>query len=1156
LVVLCSGAAALVWFLVRVIPKPSRASYPCQRAAFPLASSFVIWLVGGLSIKVGLGRIGRGFACHKRAACCMGVCTIAVLAAWTLVSFGGYGVSASGNPSIDWGFVPPQSNQPVGSARGIHPGRVVWARDPLATRWAGNWKQKTDQWWLDENTDQARVDALLAATLTKLTGTADSGDAWRSIFEYYNKSSRQMESRGYQPGETVAVKINLNNATGSAKIDNFIDASPQMVLAMVRQLVNQAHVRQQDIVVYDARRFIPPYMLTKVWGEFKDVRFLQWEAAKNDQPKHPVYGDYSRLEGPNWVEGVEYSNGKYKEARLIPKQIMDATYLINMALLKAHSYPRTEMDGGDEGQTAITMTGKNHFGSIKGTAELHAAINTSQEGVKNAYSPMVDLAASPNLGAKTILFVLDGLYCGRKWQSYPQHFPNAPFNNRVEPYENPDWPASVLASMDGVALDSVGLDILLSQTKNNADEDGRPRILLRANADDYLFEMAQPDHAPSGTAYRQAGKAVTSLGVHEHWDSDGSRQYTRNLDPGRGKGIELIYLAQSEPKPFAAKADQPASAPPAPAVLPGKGLAMHDFFYAGESHSERMSIVRGGRVVWSYTHDGRGEISDAVLEPNGNILFAHQFGITEITLDKKVVWNLDAPEKAEIHTAQPIGANSVWFIQNGNPAKFIVINKATGAIERQFELPVKNPGSVHGQFRQARLTPAGTLLVAHMDSRKVVEYNLDGKVLWSQDVPGCWSVQLLANGNILFTGGPTKFVREINRKGETVWEWTASDTPEFGFYNVQTATRLPNGNTVINNWFNEWEGKVDPANPPLQAIEVTPDKKLVWALRSWSPPADLGPSTTIQILDNVYGPAVLPGKGLAQHAFLYTGEWDFRDKRDQTIFLVRDGKVAWRNSISFNDENGVMQELGDATMRANGNVVFCRKTGASEVTPDGKIVWNIVAPKGSEIHSVQPIGLDRVLVMQNGNPAKLMTINVVTGKTEKELILPVPKPDQPHMQFRRVRLTKEGTYLAAHADDAKVVEYNADGKAIWTYPVKGPWSAERLDNGNTLITTSPATVFEVTKQGEVVWEFSRKDVPHYRLFILQEAHRLANGNTVISNWCPNDLREDPKTWPGSVQILEVTPDKKVVWALSEWENPDLGPATSIQLLDEPGAPHQ
>jgi uncharacterized protein (DUF362 family) len=39
-----TGFLALIWFLIRVIPKPSRAFYPCQRAAFPLAASFLIWL--------------------------------------------------------------------------------------------------------------------------------------------------------------------------------------------------------------------------------------------------------------------------------------------------------------------------------------------------------------------------------------------------------------------------------------------------------------------------------------------------------------------------------------------------------------------------------------------------------------------------------------------------------------------------------------------------------------------------------------------------------------------------------------------------------------------------------------------------------------------------------------------------------------------------------------------------------------------------------------------------------------------------------------------------------------------------------------------------------------------------------------------------------
>jgi hypothetical protein len=79
---------------------------------------------------------------------------------------------------------------------------------------------------------------------------------------------------------------------------------------------------------------------------------------------------------------------------------------------------------------------------------------------------------------------------------------------------------------------------------------------------------------------------------------------------------------------------------------------------------------------------------------------------------------------------------------------------------------------------------------------------------------------------------------------------------------LQLATRLANGNTIINNWFNQWNGKVEPAAAPLQAIEVTPDKKVVWALRSWMPPADLGPATTIQVLDETATASILRAPGV------------------------------------------------------------------------------------------------------------------------------------------------------------------------------------------------------------------------------------------------------------------------------------------------------
>ena len=66
-----------------------------------------------------------------------------------------------------------------------------------------------------------------------------------------------------------------------------------------------------------------------------------------------------------------------------------------------------------------------------------------------------------------------------------------------------------------------------------------------------------------------------------------------------------------------------------PSPLPGNGLGQHDFLYAGESHQRNIYIVRGGKIAWSYSDPaGRGEISDAVMLSNGNVLFTHQFGVT------------------------------------------------------------------------------------------------------------------------------------------------------------------------------------------------------------------------------------------------------------------------------------------------------------------------------------------------------------------------------------------------------------------------------------------------------------------------------------------------------------------------------------------------
>lgn len=287
-----------------------------------------------------------------------------------------------------------------------------------------------------------------------------------------------------------------------------------------------------------------------------------------------------------------------------------------------------------------------------------------------------------------------------------------------------------------------------------------------------------------------------------------------------------------------------------PEVLPGRGLAEHDFLYTGQAHTRDVYIIRGGKVAWEF-HDeqAKGEISDALMASDGRIVLAHQFGVKVIDQQRRTLWSYSAEPRHEIHTAQFIGKQRVIFVQSGPRPRIMVAHLAERRIEREIPIPAGDLGNTHGQVRHARLTPSGTYLVAQMDLKRAVEFDEYGKEVWSHAWPGIWSAQRLANGNTLLCGKAG--VVEIDRNGATVWSLLPSDIPEYESRNRQIAQRLPNGNTLFNHWMNEWESptkKIDPATALVQALEVTPDKRVVWALDSWHAP-NLGPATTIQLLD-------------------------------------------------------------------------------------------------------------------------------------------------------------------------------------------------------------------------------------------------------------------------------------------------------------------
>ena len=209
--------------------------------------------------------------------------------------------------------------------------------------------------------------------------------------------------------------------------------------------------------------------------------------------------------------------------------VVDAKYMINFAILKSHE------------RAGITVTAKNHFGSLSGGNtdprkpttssyyDLHLRLpmqGAANASLKAQYRPLVDLNGHTGMGGKTVLYLVDGIYGGKGWAGTPSKWAMPPFNN--------NWPASLFLSMDEVAIDSVAFDFLSQQWPEHA--------LGNEGVQDYLHEMALANNPPSGTVYdpEHDGVAMVSQGVHEHWNNVTQKQYTRNI--GTGDGIDLLYV--------------------------------------------------------------------------------------------------------------------------------------------------------------------------------------------------------------------------------------------------------------------------------------------------------------------------------------------------------------------------------------------------------------------------------------------------------------------------------------------------------------------------------------------------------------------------------------------------------------------------------------
>ena len=272
------GFLALLWFLIRVIPKPSRASYPCQRAAFPLASGFIVWLAGLLGSVVFIRKARRHLASSRIRAAVIWIC-LSIFCLWLTLS-----ITSSRTAKAD----DPVPNDPIGTAKGIFPGRVVWIHDPNATDWAGP-GITGNYFWQPEHTVQKYVDAMVSKCVRELSGERTDPDAWDALFRYYN-TEHGKGNVGYTAGEKIVIKVNMvtcnfgnyNVVDSSYNKIRYLDrpdTSPQIIRAILRQLVYEAGAAQADIAVGDTLCLFPNQWRDYLISEFPDITLFDYRGT-------------------------------------------------------------------------------------------------------------------------------------------------------------------------------------------------------------------------------------------------------------------------------------------------------------------------------------------------------------------------------------------------------------------------------------------------------------------------------------------------------------------------------------------------------------------------------------------------------------------------------------------------------------------------------------------------------------------------------------------------------------------------------------------------------------------------------------------------------------------------------------------------------------
>ncbi|MFN4260394.1 MAG: PQQ-binding-like beta-propeller repeat protein [Gemmataceae bacterium] len=175
-----------------------------------------------------------------------------------------------------------------------------------------------------------------------------------------------------------------------------------------------------------------------------------------------------------------------------------------------------------------------------------------------------------------------------------------------------------------------------------------------------------------------------------------------------------------------------------------------------------------GTIIWQHTVNYPVACQRLL---NGNTFIACRNQLVEVDANKKALFTYNRPNYDIVSARKSRNGEYVFVTTNG---LYIRLN-ARGQEVKSFPI-----GRVQN-YSTIDMTPTGHVIIPLTSENRVVEYDGEGRLLWSVDFQFPTSAMRLPSGNTLLSSMNTQRVVEINRRGQVVWEHKPPGRPLHAF---------------------------------------------------------------------------------------------------------------------------------------------------------------------------------------------------------------------------------------------------------------------------------------------------------------------------------------------------------------------------------------